>query len=168
MSPQLLPLPHSEWVGAGAGAQLTRAQEANLSRTSTQLPTQLPYYPSHSAPRSASISSMAPPTEEQLMLQSVLEYEVAEKNPLRPGENRSDSYLQTLSEQYRRLPIMQTENFHRFLKLYKANQVTTPTNALGCDSLLIKCRWWSLPLIQALMTRHSSRSESCTSNSTKA
>ncbi|CVL11304.1 related to ATP dependent RNA helicase [Fusarium proliferatum] len=76
---------------------------------------------------------MAPLTEEQLMLQSVLEYEVAEKNPLRPGENRSDSYLQTLSEQYRRLPIMQTENFHRFLKLYKANQVVVFASDTGSD-----------------------------------
>ncbi|KAG4267249.1 hypothetical protein FPRO04_04861 [Fusarium proliferatum] len=76
---------------------------------------------------------MAPPTEEQLMLQSVLEYEVAEKNPLRPGEKRSDSYLQTLSEQYRRLPIMQTENFHRFLKLYKANQVVVFASDTGSD-----------------------------------
>ncbi|SCO11013.1 related to ATP dependent RNA helicase [Fusarium fujikuroi] len=76
---------------------------------------------------------MAPPTEEQLLHQSVVQYEVAKYNPLLPGENRSDSYLPTLNEQCRRSPIMQTENFDRFLKLYKARQVVVVNSDTGSE-----------------------------------
>jgi len=153
VSPQLLPLPHSEWVGTGAGVRVqltrtrTRAQEANLSQTSTQSitllsypSTQLHYYPSNSAPRSISISSIETPTEEELRYLSVVEqHEVSDENPLLRGKNRSDNYWKTLWEQSCRFPIMQAENFDTFLKLYNARQVTTPTNA-GCDSLLASPR----------------------------
>lgn len=165
MSPQLLPLPHSEWVQEQvqehSSLALERKRQISLKHQHnylTKVPypsTQLHYYPSHSAPRSVSISSMATPTEEQLMHQSVVEYELSVENPLHPDKYRSQNYFITLNEICRRFPIMQADNFEGFLKLYKARQVTTPTNA-GCDSLLTKCRWWSSTLIQALKTRDSS------------
>ncbi|KAF4494890.1 ATP-binding PRP16 [Fusarium agapanthi] len=73
---------------------------------------------------------MAPPTDEQAMLKSVLACEVAKANPLRPGENRSPSYFETLSQQ-RDLPIMQIETFYKFLKLYKDNQVVVVAAETG-------------------------------------
>lgn len=63
------------------------------------------------------------------MYMTVLGCEVATPNPLRPGVNRSPSYFETLN-QYRHLPIMQKEGFHRFLQLYNDSQVTTTTNIL--------------------------------------
>lgn len=63
------------------------------------------------------------------MLMSVLGYEVETENPLRRGVNRSPSYFETLG-QYRNLPIMRSENFTKFLRLYKEDQVTTTTNTL--------------------------------------
>ncbi|KAF5657397.1 ATP-binding protein PRP16 [Fusarium circinatum] len=93
---------------------------------------------------------MAPPTEEQAMLKSVLKYEVATGNPLRPGENRSHSYFETLSQQ-RDLPIMQVEIFNKFLRLYKDNQVVVVAAETGSgDSIQLTKRIMYIELDKGL------------------
>ncbi|RBQ69715.1 hypothetical protein FVER14953_07632 [Fusarium verticillioides] len=82
---------------------------------------------------------MAQPTMEQAMLMSVLGYEVETENPLRRGVNRSPSYFETLG-QYRNLPIMRSENFTKFLRLYKEDQVVVlaPEKGSGDTAQLAK------------------------------
>ncbi|KAF5578508.1 pre-mRNA-splicing factor ATP-dependent RNA helicase PRP43 [Fusarium pseudocircinatum] len=74
---------------------------------------------------------MAQPTMEHTLLMSVLKYEVARENPLRRGVNRSPSYFETLS-QYRNLPIRRAENFVKFLRHYKEDQVVVLAPEKGC------------------------------------
>ncbi|KAF5687913.1 putative ATP-binding PRP16 [Fusarium denticulatum] len=88
-------------------------------------------------------------TVEQIMLMTVLGYEVATENPLRPGVNRSPSYFEALS-QYRDLPIMQTEGFSKFLHLYNYDQVVVFAPSSSQDSTQLMKRILYLELSQNL------------------